>query len=111
MTRNRRPTSITLMKDRFLEEENKQDGMSDLSQISIGHGRSPGKIFAYILPVVLIRVQGLVAGFVTFNSPLEVQHGISFVAVTVIWTRHLHFLEREEECHMEIHTSLMPESY
>lgn len=47
------------------------------------------------LPVMLIRVQRLVAGFVAFNSPLEIQHGVSLVAVAVVWTGHLHFLRRE----------------
>lgn len=51
-----------------------------------------------ILPVILIGVQRLVAGFVAFNSPLEIQHGVIFVAVPVVWTRHLHFLHREEDC-------------
>lgn len=50
------------------------------------------------LPVVLIRVQRLVAGFVALNSSLEIQHGVSLVAVPVVWTRHLHFLHREEDC-------------
>lgn len=44
------------------------------------------------LPVMLIRVQRLVAGFVTFNSLLEIQHSFSLVTVPVVWTRHLHFL-------------------
>lgn len=51
-----------------------------------------------MLPVMLIRVQRLVAGFVAFNSPLEIQHGVSLVAVPVVWTRNLHFLYREEDC-------------
>ncbi len=51
-----------------------------------------------ILPVVLIGVQRLVAGFVTFDSPLEIQHGVSLVAVSVVWARHLHLLHREEDC-------------
>lgn len=46
------------------------------------------------LPVVLVRVQRLVAGFVTFNSLLEVQDGFGLVAVAVVWTRDLHFLLR-----------------
>lgn len=37
-------------------------------------------------PVVLIRVQRLVAGFVAFNSPLEIQHGVCLVAVLIVWT-------------------------
>lgn len=49
------------------------------------------------LPVVLIRVQRLVAGFVTFNSPLEIQHGVCLVAVTVVRTGHLHFLHKGEK--------------
>ncbi len=44
---------------------------------------------------MLIRVQRLVAGFVTFNSPLEIQHGVSLVAVPVVWTRHFHLLHSE----------------
>lgn len=50
------------------------------------------------IPVMLVRVQRLIAGFVTFNSPLEIQHSISFVAITVVWTGHLHFLHRKQDC-------------
>lgn len=51
-------------------------------------------IYTDHLPVMLIRVQRLVAGFVTFNSLLEIQHSFSLVTVPVVWTRHLHFLHR-----------------
>lgn len=65
--------------------------------VSVRTGKSTDadRINADRLPVMLIRVQRLVAGFVAFNSPLEVQHGVSLVAVPVVWTWHLHFLCRE----------------
>lgn len=51
-------------------------------------------VMVFHLPVMLVGVQRLVAGFVAFNSLLEVQHGFGLVAVAVVWTRHLHFLLR-----------------
>ena len=50
------------------------------------------------LPVILIWVQRLVAGSVTFDSLLEIHHGVRLVAVPVVWTGHLHFLHRIESC-------------
>ena len=46
------------------------------------------------IPVVLVRVQRLVAGSVALDSLLEIQHGVGLVAVAVVWARHLHFLQK-----------------
>lgn len=48
------------------------------------------------VPVIIIRVQGFVGLSVTLNPLLEVFHCICFIAVLIVWTRHLHFLFREE---------------
>lgn len=50
------------------------------------------------LPVVLVRIQRLVAGSVTFDSFLEVHHGFGFVTVLVVWTGNLDFLYGKENC-------------
>lgn len=60
-----------------------------------GNCRRPDGVNADRLPVVLVGVQRLVAGFVAFDPPLEIQHGVGLVAFPVVWTRHLHFLHRE----------------
>ena len=48
------------------------------------------------VPVITIRVQGFVGLSVTLDPLLEVFHSICLIAVLIIWTRHLHFLFREE---------------
>lgn len=94
LTRYRRPTSITLMKERSLEEECKRQAVSH-DWKSLYWESIDVQLSADHLPVMLIRVQRLIAGFVAFNSPLEIQHCLSLVAVPVVRTRHLHFLHRE----------------
>lgn len=94
-------TNVYHLNEGQLPEERERTGRDEPLfhfRFCVGDGRCLDLTSAEDLPVMLIRVQRLVAGFVTFNSPLEIQHSISLVAVPVVWTGHLHFLHREEDC-------------
>lgn len=47
-------------------------------------------------PVVLVGVQGLVAGLVAADPLHEVVHGLSRAAVSVVGAGELHFLQPEQ---------------
>lgn len=50
-----------------------------------------------LLPVIVIRVEGLVAGLVTIDPLHEILHGISGITVPVIWAGQFDFLQQKKK--------------